>query len=119
MNPTITISATYTPDNKPQSFAACGPERASREAAEADLDFFPKMTKFVVARVGFFQDGQSGHYFQIRTSAALAANGVNGGVNETGVKRYRAVVRNAPVVAWKGDEFVNNYSTRDAFEAAL
>lgn len=118
MAPTITLAATFTHDRSPLAFVAYGPQHDTREAAEADLDFFPKMAKFVVNRV---TTGRGTGYFQIRTSARLAADGVNGGVNETGVKRYRAVARNAPAVTWQGEECVygNSFLTREDFEAAL
>lgn len=120
MAPTITLTATFTREHTPQSFAARGPQRATREEAEADLDYFPKSAKFGVTRV---TRGPGDAYFQIQTRANLAANGVNGGVNETGVKRYRTVVRNAEClgIVWQGDEYVyvNSYLTREEFEAAL
>lgn len=121
--PMITLTATFDDNKRPQGFAAYGPERATEAEALADLDFFPKSAKFTMDRVTFVREGRHGFYYQIQTQANLAADGVNKGVNETGVKRYRTVVRNAECmgIVWQGSEVVypNSYLSREEFEAAL
>lgn len=50
----------------------------------------------------------------------LTANGVNGGVNETAVRRYRAIAKRH-ALQWKfnANSTSNAYPTQAAFEAAL
>lgn len=54
--------------------------------------------------------------------AILEANGVNGGVNETGLKRYRTWLAAAEKLGleidWRGDAAGNAYPTQADFEVA-
>lgn len=63
------------------------PPFATREDAEAFVALLPKSCK-VRASTITGRDYQAG---LVKFNAMLAADGVNGGRNETGIKRYRAL----------------------------
>lgn len=75
----------------------------TREEAEAYAARFPKYTKVRVTTstsyTGSTEDGtwQSHEHFIAYADGKLAADGVNGGVNETGVKRAKAIMKDDSV----------------------
>lgn len=101
------------------------------EAAARDFAAkLPKSYGMDVSRCGHL-DGSPATYRITNRRIILAANGVNGGVNETGVKRYRAIARKFDALGvalnfdlrnfYRPNELraVNQYGTREAFEAAI
>ncbi len=115
MAPTITIEADRN------HWKAEGTHRATREEAIADLDFFPKGAKFtVVASTGRVVGTEwvRGDLFWIEATGWLKPNQATGAKNETAIKRYRTVVRNALAcgIVWSGQSL---YATREDFEAYL
>ena len=112
--PKITLTATFGRDEQPSSVFAFGPERATKAAAEADLDYFPRMAGFLV-HTGITPLGKL--YYQIRMVANVM---VAGHVNKSAMRRYRSVIRNAECLGliWE-QSFVNSYGSRDQFESAV
>lgn len=118
MTPTITIYA-----NRNQ-WKARGPERGTREAAEADLDYFPKSAKFIVVHsTGRVIDGTWTRQdeFWIEADGWLKPNKATGTKNETAIKRYRTVVRNAECmgIKWDTTSYGAEFASRAEFEAHL
>jgi hypothetical protein len=118
MAPTITIHASQN------QWKAQGTERATRAEAEADLDFFPKGAKFTVVHstgrvVG--TEWVRGDRFWIEADGWLKPNKATGAKNETAIKRYRTVVRNAEcmAIAWDTTSYGAVFASRDEFEAWL
>lgn len=58
----------------------------------------------------------------VRGGASLRSNGVNGGVNETGLRRYRSIVRHCQrlgiTTGYRADAG-NSYPSQAEFEAAI
>jgi len=89
---------------------------ATDTEAEALAAQFPKYVKANVRRY------TRENTVTVEISATLRANGANGGVNETGVKRYRKAVEVLAATGYGlevGCGFVNAYRTVEAFEAAI
>jgi hypothetical protein len=92
---------------------------ATVEAATAFVAQFPKSVKMFTCTVS---TSEGGKYYLVNTRANLTSNGINGGINETGLRRYQAVVKAA---AKLGVEIVctpnasNAYETQEAFEQAI
>jgi len=107
MTPTITITGSQN------HWEMTGPKRTTMEQAVADADFFPKGAKVTAERV---HDGVA-PYFQVRADGWLKPNQVTGTKNETAIKRYHTVVRNAPEIVW--DTQYSAFGTREEFEAYL
>lgn len=87
---------------------------ATEEERDTFLARFPKSAGVKATTLG----AADRSYPAVRAQANLYADGVNKGINETGLKRYRTIVRIAPELPWK-TSFLNSYPTRAAFEAAL
>jgi hypothetical protein len=117
------VSATYsTRDGAPQSFDLFG---AFATEAERDewLARFPKSAK---VRPGTLST-HAGQYGQpgfvrlvlptISATVKLTGDGVNRGVNETGLRRVRAILKVAGL-RWRGSDS-NAYGTRAEFEEAI
>lgn len=123
---TLTLNAYYTteytgyrvPVGSPQAFLfeALVP---TVEVAESWRDRFPKGCKTRAIVITMEDRSVKG---LVRMDARLVPDGVNAGVNETGVKRYRAIVKAAAKLGVE-IEYVanagNSYPTREAFEAAI
>lgn len=93
---------------------------STREAAEEFAATFPKSAKFQVQRL----DGpDSATRYIVESKAILAADGVNGGRNETGIKRYNSILRNAAKlnvpVEFSAGNAVNAYLSLEDLEAAI
>lgn len=113
MAPTITIAANT------HQWKAQGPKRATEAEALADLDFFPKSAKFVAT--GTYGGPGTTRYFQIEATGWLKPNRVTGAKNETAIKQYRTVVRNAESmgIEWDGTSCMAKFGTQGDFEAWL
>jgi len=89
------------------------------EDATAFRDQFPKATKLFVYTI---HTSEGGKYYGVTTRANLTSDRNNGGINETGLRRYQAVIKAA---AKLGIEIVcdpnatNAYETREEFEQAI
>lgn len=105
----------------PQGVELSGPELPTREAAEEWAAQFPQSVRFRVRSCGWL-DGST-TYSAGTGLIQLAANGVNGGVNETGLRRYRSAVRTAERlgldVEFGAAGTMNAYADRATFEAAV
>lgn len=92
----------------------------TREDAEAAAALFPKSAKFSVVEC---RHAGGVVTYSAHSRASLYENGINKGVNETGIKRYRSTVARAeklsmPVVFTSGG-VVNAYAERESFESAI
>lgn len=89
--------------------------RAEADAIAAQL---PKSLR--VRAMGYSNSPTYHGYIQFR--ADLETNNVNGGVNETGLKRYRSLrkhlARLGHATTWVAT-YANSYDTEEAFEAAI
>lgn len=126
-----TDTTTWTPDyTRPTRVELRSANYPTREDAEAFVALFPKSTKF---RITFCDtpvtpgvyDGAHTRTWSAVSATVLAADDVNGGINETGVKRYRSTIARAAkagvAVEWGfgGRAAFNAYPTREAFDAAI
>ena len=81
----------------------------TREEAQAYADRFPKYAKVKVTTLtsytGSTKDGtwQRHEHFVATSQGKLAEDGVNGGVNETGVKRAKAILKDETVIFHQED----------------
>lgn len=80
---------------------------------------FPASTRVRAATLYTRDRGDRGI---VRVCIGLSSNRNRGEVNETGLRRYRAIVKRAEQlgieVEWRA-QFVNSYPTREAFELAV
>jgi hypothetical protein len=67
--------------------------------------------------------GQHNAYGYVELDVRLIGDDANGGVNETGVKRYRTFTRKLAelgyTLAWDGTYWRNSYQSQAEFEAAI
>ena len=98
-------------------------EFATMEEAEEFAGLFPKSARMNAHRVS----SSRGDYYRTGVTIDLHSNGVNGGVNETGIKRI-ATIRKAAAKAGMTTTFgtatefanaVNEYATEAEFDAAI
>lgn len=96
------------------------------EEAREFAGLFPKSAKFSACRLGVPKDGdyRNGRVEKgmVRSSAKLAADGVNGGANETAAKRYRTIMRTAAKLGIEIDwrtPYGNSIATREEFERMI
>lgn len=85
---------------------------------------FPKSAKLRVRSVTDHSAiGGAQTWHDASVVIGLGANGVNGGVNETGLRRLRTIERTAARlgerIEWNGSFASNAYPTREAFDAAI
>lgn len=110
----------YKGSDFPQWFEFSTPLRATMAEAEADVAQFPKSSKLKAYELRDYTTGKLRYYARI--SIKLRTDGTNGGVNETGIKRMRAIYRvldkQALPVQLRTDG-ANYYQSREAFEAGL
>ena len=101
----------------PQQFEFNAELPTKADAAEFAAQF-PKSAK-VFAGLLYTENGTRGW---ASAQASLVSDGVNGGVNETGLRRYRTIVKTAErlgiEILWVA-RAGNAYATREAFEAAI
>lgn len=83
------IWATARPDGALSRIEA-GAATSTFEEAQRVAATFPKSVKLVSTHLSGDPDGQSGY---VSFNASFVANGTNGGVNETGLRRYRTFRR--------------------------
>jgi hypothetical protein len=96
-------------------------ETETREQADAIAAQFTKSAKMIAAEVTD-PFGPRRHYAVVHSYADLAANSVNRGVNETGVKRYHSVCRQLAKLGYTIEwttPYINSYATQADFEAAI
>jgi hypothetical protein len=121
---------TWTGEQAPQSYEVRTQYRATRAEAEADAAAYPKGARLRVISFngGYGATGEQNwtvYYAGVRIE--LAANGTNGGINETGVKRLHQIERAAAKlgqdIVWdpalNGGSPRNAYHTREALAAGL
>ncbi len=121
--PVISLSAYYDTRTNAASGVSFRIQLSTldRTHAESIAALFPKSAKLHVTTLS----GLPGGMVSVVTSdAVLLANGVNGGANETGIKRYRTWLKSAEKagipVTWNAQaRTVNGYRTREAFESAI
>jgi hypothetical protein len=93
------------------------------ERAEAIAALFPKSVKVHVSKMHEYKSGTQSTVSYLRISASLGSDGVNGGRNETGIKRYRAMMKAAEragiVIEWTAQTLDVTFATREEFEAAI
>lgn len=132
---TFKISASYVSDyfegqggpSKPQEITVGirFPRGTDRAVAEALAAEFPKSAKVKVVTLSTHTPGDFSDAFDVPTlrfRADLRSNGVNGGVNETGLRRYRSLRRTIEklglAVEWTATSN-NSYATEADFESAV
>lgn len=95
---------------------------ATLQAARDLADRFPKYVKAYACPVSAHRETD---YAMVRIRAKLAVDGVNGGANETGMKRLRAAEKVLaaagiePAFGDRPDNWINVYRDRAAFDAAI
>jgi hypothetical protein len=80
---------------------------------------FPKSVKMYAGKI---LDTNNVTWGWVRTDGNLTSNGVNGGINETALKRYQAVVKAATKLGIEiqyEKNARNSYATREEFETAI
>lgn len=121
--PVLTLNAYFTTNYSrvaglPQMFEFRA-ELPSREAAAEFGNLFPKAAKFMAMRLTTMSGAQRGTAV---VTGNLVSNGVNGGINEAGLKRYQTVVKAAAKLGIEiqyAANAGNSYPTREAFEEAI
>lgn len=133
----IKVSATYKvlqggrdyDESQAQNFWAKTEEFETAAEAEAAFAAFPKACKFklITASQGWTMatettPGFNTYCYYGQADAMLQSNGVNGGSNEAGIKRYRKVIASCAKlgvdVEWT-TPWGNSFATQEAFEAVI
>lgn len=126
----IRISATHNAHDpsQPHRVIVTSPEFATREEAEAWAALFPKSAGFSVSNLASYPLPEGGWrlVFGARSHTALRPTKGNDR-NETGIKRYHAIMKKAQAagltVDWEttvlGQTGPYIYQTREAFESAI
>lgn len=121
-NGTIKLVAVYTSDREAIPGLPAGYrfhiDTETLEEAQELAARFPKGTKPIPHRVGT----RSGNHGCVSWDGSLRPNGVRGAVNETAIKRYRAMVKAAGALGFEIEverPYRNCFETRESFEAAL
>ncbi len=115
MTNTETVTLTLTGDQVGVTFSS--PYFTESADAEAFVTLFPKSAKLRVFTMRGDTEADDRYGADVRIE--LWANGVNGGVNETGIKRYRAILKAAATNGIKVEyapTTVHSFSSRDALE---
>jgi hypothetical protein len=109
----------YTHHTDQLSHITASARTATVEDAQALAAQFPKSAKVSAVSLG----GDPAHLGIIQFHVNLAPNGNNGGINETGLRRYRTLMRAAAkagiTVEWTAAQAVNSFATQAEFEAAV
>lgn len=91
--------------------------------AQAIADQFPKSVKLYAGTLHASHEPEGRDYGYVQFVAGLSSDKVNGGVNETGLKRWASFLKNAEklgiAVEWDTEPAPQKYATREAFEEAL
>lgn len=118
MNVTAEVSATFHHINRTAQGVSIALELPTLEDAQAFVAKFPK--SYGMHATTLVSNGMRKGYVTFR--AALLKNGVNGGKNETGIGRYRKVMKALDTmgvrIGWV-HPYSNSYMTRETFEATL
>jgi hypothetical protein len=94
-------------------------------AAQAIVAQFPKSAGIWATECREYLATGTKVWGYVSGRAALAKDGVNGGKNETGIKRYRSLAKAADKLGYtldfaiQGSRIANGYTSREEFEAAL
>lgn len=115
------MSATYTSTGEPQGFEFLIRMDTFDEAAATEIaSRFPKSARLRVTTLSFSDGRPKVSYIIGRGN--LVANGANGGINETGAKRYHTLIRAAAKagvsIRWEA-RWGNSYPSAHAFETAI
>ena len=92
------------------------------EDARAFAALFPKSHKVHGTSLTTYAEGGSVVTGLVNHESYISPNKANGGVNETAVKRYRAIVKKLAALGVEivySKAYLNSYETREAFEAAI
>lgn len=118
---TLTLSATYVTSQGKQYPASIYVSAAlpTRQDADALVARFPKSVKLYAADL----NGDPLNTARVRATIDLLGTTANGGVNETGLKRYRSILKSAAklgiTVDFKAHGCAPSYPTQEALEAAI
>lgn len=129
----LTLSATMVHDHFAEGGPTSYPDKAQGieftailDTPEAAVEFvarFPKSAKLRATTLGTYDDAGNFTLGYVSHRINLRSDGVNGGVNETGIKRYRSILKAAEKagirVEFKGTGFLNSYPTQADLNAAL
>lgn len=103
---------------RPEQWSVAG-RFATVEEAQAVVALFPKSAKLQASRLY----GDEAHEGSVRGWTKLSQDGVNGGVNEAGIKRFRSFIKAAKkagvTLEWDSANRTAAYETQADFEAAL
>lgn len=94
----------------------------SRNDAVAFAAQFPKSAKMFGGTLSCYDNGRSYVQGYASSHGNLVSNGVNGGVNESALRRYKAIVAAAAKLGVEIQYEVNalnSYPTRESFEKAV
>lgn len=84
---------------------------------------FPKVCKVQAHTMSHARDGKVGHVGVVCADAKLRSDGVNGGINETGIRRYNSLRKACAKlnlgVTFSADWACNTYQSLAEFEAAI
>lgn len=93
------------------------------EQAQAAAALFPKSCRVRVSTLSGCGADRSITLHTIGVDIWLNADGVNKGVNETGIKRYRSIMRAIGKagldIVWLGEMYGNSIATQDEFEQII
>lgn len=95
---------------------------ATEEEARAIAARFPKSAGIKATTLTSHNGGATLVQGYLRMGVRLVSDGVNGGVNETGLRRYRSFRRAAEKLGLDVEyttPYSNSYATEAAFEAAI
>ncbi len=104
---------------RPEGLNVC----ATVETVELAREIAASLPKSIKIQANVLNDREAGEkYGYLTLSIALKANGVNGGRNEAGIKRYRslrkALAKHGHEITWV-TPYRNSYPTEESFEAAI
>lgn len=100
----------------PSTFQARSADMETEEAAQAYAAQFPKSTKPHITRCS---GGGEAETWSVNWNVQLSQNGVNGGVNETGIKRMLKVLEVMGSSAQWQWTHKNSYSSLEDLLAAI
>jgi hypothetical protein len=83
---------------------------------------FPQLVKLGATTLHTYEKGECEEFGYLYFDAKLKANGINGGVNETGLKRYRSLRKHLARLGYSISyvaPYGNSYADEAAFEAAV
>jgi hypothetical protein len=103
--------------DSPKHLRATAYYATAEDAAQAAASM-PKSIKALSSTLTGYDNGESWTVGIVTVNARLSADGVNGGRNEAGIRRYRALAKNFALVFVTGDA-VGSYTDQATFETAI